>query len=161
MLRLCKGKFKTAGSLEALRHSTYRVKLKGKRAVQLRHLPPTSKATAQHALRIHLQVQEWMGNPLEPIGRGWVLRDGLHIPNPGYSEICPSQISKVISCKCKGSCSTASCGCFKIGAACTSACGCGDECCNLILEYEIEDEGEDEEDTEDEECEDIDHDDEE
>ena len=49
-------------SLDALRYRKFQTKTATSvAAVQLKSLPPTSAATANHSLRVYYQVQEWKG----------------------------------------------------------------------------------------------------
>lgn len=68
-------------------------------------LPPTQNATAQHSLRVHLQVVVWKHlntSILEPIGRGWELDNNKQLrPKMLSGGIAPEKLLKGICCNCK------------------------------------------------------------
>ena len=43
-------------------------------------LPPTCDAANLHALRAYLQVQQWLGNELDPTRYGFCLTNGMYMP---------------------------------------------------------------------------------
>lgn len=120
-----------------LRKWVYKRKLSGKRAIQLKSLPPTEEAGLQHILRIYCQVQEWLGNDIQPEVFGWMINEGSFEPNQGFSTICPTKISKNISCGCKTGCKAA-CTCVKNGMSCTAVCKCNDVGCTNKHDEESE-----------------------
>ena len=85
-----------------------------------------------------LQVQQWLGNELNPTNYGWIIgEDGSYSPNIGLEDICPKAILKVIHCNCTKGCKTQACGCRKLNIVCTTICNCEDNansdtdtCCN-------------------------------
>ena len=92
-------------------------------------LPPTSRSTYFHSLRVYLQVSIWrhLGEDgLNPIDWGWNLADGKFEPVMTDIEPGPPEILNVIRCKCKittkGQCSNNVCSCRKHGLSCVSAC---------------------------------------
>jgi len=44
--------------------------------VEVHSLPPTTDAAKYHSFRVYCQVQEWMGNCVDPDKWGWCLRKG-------------------------------------------------------------------------------------
>ena len=85
---------------------------------------------------ISSQVQQWLGNDLDPEEYGWTL-DKEYVPSPGYDIFCPPSIMKLISCGCKKDCSTLSCGCKKLSLKCTAMCKCTEACVNAPEDIEI------------------------
>ena len=68
--------FGKSNFLHSLCVKTYTRKLKGKRAVKLQSLPPTSVSAQEHALRIKLILDQWQGREgIDPKGNGWQLTD--------------------------------------------------------------------------------------
>ena len=109
-------------------------------------LPPTENATAQHSLRVHLQVAVWKHlntSVLEPIGRGWEL-DGNKKLRPKMLTGCiaPDNLLKGICCNCKEGerqCQTMKCSCMRAGMSCVSACGvCCGHCSNGVDVEEVD-----------------------
>ncbi len=109
-------------------------------------LPPTENATAQHSLRVHLQVAVWKHlntSVLEPIGRGWEL-DGNKKLRPKMLTGCiaPDNLLKGICCNCKEGerqCQTMKCSCIRAGMSCVSACGvCCGHCSNGVDVEEVD-----------------------
>lgn len=90
-------------------------------------LPPTSDATRFHSQRVYLQVQAWLGNTMEAIKWGWVLRKTQHgsILKPYIMEqpAAPASLLKIIKCNCSGKCDKNTCSCRKNGLKCSLACG--------------------------------------
>lgn len=115
-------------------------------------LPPMENATAQHSLRVHLQVMVWKHlntSVLEPIGRGWELDGNRKLrPKMLTGGIAPDNLLKGICCNCKEGerqCQTMKCSCMKAGMLCVSACGvCCGHCSNGADAEEL---GSDEEET--------------
>ena len=110
-------------------------------------LPPTENATAQHSLRVHLQVAVWKHlntSVLEPIGRGWGYIDGNKKLRPKMLTGCiaPDNLLKGICCNCKEGerqCQTMKCSCMRAGMSCESACGvCCGHCSNGVDVEEVD-----------------------
>ena len=100
-------------------------------------LPPTENATAQHSLRVHLQVMIWKHlntSVLQPVGRGWELHDKRLRPTMLSIGIAPDNLLKGICCNCREGekqCQTMRCSCKKFGMSCVQACGvCSGHCPN-------------------------------
>ena len=101
-------------------------------------LPPTENATAQHSLRVHLQVVVWKHlntSILDPVGRGWELDANSKLrPKMLTGGIAQENLLKGICCNCKEGerqCQTMRCSCMKAGMSCVSACGvCCGHCSN-------------------------------
>uniref|UniRef100_UPI00358F1FFC uncharacterized protein n=1 Tax=Myxine glutinosa TaxID=7769 RepID=UPI00358F1FFC len=119
-------------------------------------LPPTEDATAQHSLRVHLQVVVWKHldtSILDPKGRGWELDSNRKLrPKMLSVGIAPDNLLKVICCNCKEGerqCQTMRCSCMKARMSCVSACGvCCGHCDNGTDSIDAEEEiGSDEEET--------------
>lgn len=97
----------------------------------LASLPPTRGSAQQHAYRVFLQVQIWLGNQLTPEAWGWKRGvDGTLEPIMTNDPAAPDSIMKTIFCKCTAGCGVR-CGCRKAGITCTSVCGnCEGSCTN-------------------------------
>ena len=99
-------------------------------------LPPTDRAAHYHSLRVHLQILKW--NDLndtrndQAIDWGWKREKSHLIPVMTDKEPAPSDILKIIRCRCKRSCTTM-CSCKKNGLKCVKAClNCQGESCDNI-----------------------------
>jgi hypothetical protein len=91
----------------------------------LAKLSPTSEAAYQHLLRVYLQVQWWLDNPLQPTEWGWrheysAITSSLR-PVPNTSVFVPDDLLRLVSCKCKTPCRPY-CGCRKSGMNCSPMC---------------------------------------
>ena len=106
-------------SLDAFRYYAYTraiaMKSASKDSFNLATLPPTSAAAKQHILRTYLQVQQWIGNELEPTDWGWRVYMDTLIPVPTYQPPAPEPLLNLVSCKCKT-------GCRRVGALCSPMC---------------------------------------
>ena len=110
-------------------------------------LPPSERAAYYHGLRVHLQIIEWKMlddmHKLDPTAWGWKFDGVCLVPIPTDKDAAPSNILKVIRCKCKSStknqCGTNVCSCKKHGLKCMSACGgChGEDCKNKRVSVEM------------------------
>lgn len=102
-----------------------------KTEVRLGQLPPTSASTEEHAWRVYIQVQKWLGNELRLIDWGWQLKDRIYLPIMTKEPPAPEDILNIIHCSCKGNC-LSRCGCRKSGLKCSTICsGChGNSCLN-------------------------------
>lgn len=126
-------------SLNELRYNLFQKSLK-KIAPKLESLPPTSASGAQHSFRTYYQVQVWQGNKgLVPEEWGWMRQDHILQPVKTTLEPAPDNILKLISCACKGSCSTQQCTCLKSGIKCSTICKVceGTSCMNNYNESEV------------------------
>ena len=113
-----------------------------KKGVNLAMLPPSDDAVNLHVERAFLQVQEWLGNALEPRDYGWKIKDGLLEPIPMQQDPAPAYLMVVIQCNCKATkCQSGRCSCYRSSQRCTVACGC-QNCENQEI---IEDENEESE----------------
>ena len=127
-------------------HSTFRyyaytraiAKKSVKDSFNLATLPPTSAAAKQHILRTYLQVQQWIGNELEPTDWGWRVYMDTLIPVPTDQPPAPERLLNLVSCKCKTGCSRG-CGCRRVGALCSPMCAncMGITCTNTGQDYEV------------------------
>jgi hypothetical protein len=108
-------------TLDSLRFKLFQKSLK-KSVIKLESLPPTSDSAALHAFRTYYQVQLWSGNKLKPEEWGWTRTNDILLPLKTNLEPAPEHILKLVSCCCKGECSTAKCSCFKSGIKCSSVC---------------------------------------
>ncbi|KAK3929008.1 putative cytosol aminopeptidase [Frankliniella fusca] len=97
-------------------------------------LPPTSAAAEQHSYRVYLQVQQWLGNDLDPTAWGWRAENGTLVPIPTTLPPAPPELQSKLSCKCVATGCGASCPCRKRGALCDSSCAkCkGETCTNSV-----------------------------
>ena len=85
-------------------------------------------------------MQEWLGNNLDPLTYGWLEEEGRFTPAPGYDEVCPPAVMKMMACHCKKDCSSSACGCRKHGIECSEICSCGELICSNRKEDEEEEE---------------------
>ena len=123
-------------TLDSFRYFSYKRSI-GKQSesstFDLATLPPTSAAAKQHFLRTYLQVQEWLGNSLQPTNWGWQMKNELLVPFPTELDAATSKLLKMIRCGCRAGC-MARCSCKRAGlpcsAMCTSCMGIG--CSNSI-----------------------------
>jgi hypothetical protein len=91
-------------------------------AVSPQNLPPTSAAAKYHSMRVFCQVQQWLGNAINPKDWGWDEVDGRLVPLMTDAPIAPEALAKMIKCACKGDCSTSQCGCRRNGYECGPSC---------------------------------------
>ena len=109
-------------SLDAFRYYAYTraiAKKYVKDSFNLATLPPTSAAAKQHILRTYLQVQQWIGNELEPTDWGWRVYMDTLIPVPTDQPPAPERLLNLVSYKCKTGCSRG-CGCRRVRAMLTN-----------------------------------------
>ena len=92
-------------------------------------LPPTSRATYFHSLRVYLQIWIWRHlepNKMDPKQWGWLLQNSRFGPIMTDLDPAPNEMLNVIRCKCKpsskGHCITNACSCRKHGLSCVAAC---------------------------------------
>ena len=111
--------------LDTLRH----IQFEDKAASSFTHvscssLPPTSAATAFHALRVYYQIQVWLnlGDELNVLDWGWKMSNGKLCPIHTDLPPAPSGVLQVIRCGCKGDCASFRCSCKKHGLECSTAC---------------------------------------
>ena len=135
-------------SLDELRYNLYNktVARKLSSSFNLATLPPTSAAASQHCLRVYLQVQQWLGNNLEPTEWGWHSREGKLFPVTTNLPAVPENLLNLISCQCKittqKDCGD-KCECRKVGLVCSKFCYyCeGNGCSNMPVADDSEDDG--------------------
>ena len=111
-------------SQDAFRYYAYTraiAKKSVKDSFNLATLPPTSAAAKQHILRTYLQVQQWIGNELEPTDWGWRVYMNTPILVPTDQPPAPERLLNLVSCKCMTGCSRG-CGCRRVGALCSPMC---------------------------------------
>ena len=137
---------KKCENLDRLRSFTFKKALNKRGLVQkkvdTRRLPPSSSAASYHSLRVYHQLQEWLGNQMEPSEYGWEVKDGKFIPRTTNLPIAPEEILKRIRCQCKSDCKSGNGSCKRIALFCSNECGCNnDDCCNM---QPIANDGEDE-----------------
>ena len=128
-------------TLNVLKHSKFVQTLATSSLAELSDLPPTERAAYYHALRVPLQVAQWMNLDLEcldPTKLGWKFEKGHLVPIK--TDIAPESdfLLKFARCKCdttsKNPCGTTHCSCRKHGLKCVSACGdCREELCNNMV----------------------------
>ena len=121
-------------------------------------LPPTERAAHFHALRVHLQVMQWITLDLkseDPKIWGWTQKDNKLIPVKTDMEAAPDSLLNAVRCNgkisSKNTRGSSACSCVKNGLKCVAACGdCrGIECQNpsneMVMSFEeLEDENDDE-----------------
>lgn len=102
--------------------------------VQVCSLPPTYAAAIYHIYRVYHQVQQWIGNNLEPKDWGWKLENGILVPTKTHLPPAPEELLKIIRCNCKSNCESKRCNCKRHGIVCSMSCGeCrGTSCSNSI-----------------------------
>ena len=104
-------------------------------------LPPTENSAKFHILRTHHQVIQWntlMAIDKDPTDWGWKLADGHCMAIASDQDAAPSELLKIIRCKCNISdkrqpCLSQLCTCFKHGLPCVAACKhcCGESYANV------------------------------
>lgn len=94
---------------------------KSKKAINLATLPPTSAATSLHSFRTYYQVQQWLGNQLDPEQWGWMKTETMYLPVRTTEKLAPENLLKLVHCTCTSDCSNR-CGCRKAGLPCSSFC---------------------------------------
>ena len=139
-------------SLDELRYKRYREQLYKSGSVQkgidARRLPPTSPSATYHCLRVFHQVQEWLGNNLDPLVYGWENDNGKLSPKAIDVASASDYALKKLKCGCKTNCKKI-CPCLRVNMNCTEFCQCSDELCennkNVIkdVDDEIYDENDD------------------
>ena len=67
----------------------------------LRHLDPTSDATAKHQKRVYHTIQSWCGNNLPPEQWGWKMSNGMCLLVQITKPPARHELLKVITCGCK------------------------------------------------------------
>lgn len=132
-------------SLDKQRYSTYRRTI-AKQPVHakfdLATLPPTSAAARQHSYRAFHQVQQWLGNDLDPTNWGWKLENGRLRPVTSLKETVPPTLLHIITCNCKKGCEV-NCECRRCGLPCTNMCGyCAGHGCTNQVSFDEDEEGE-------------------
>ena len=106
-------------TLNQLRAARYTDKsLKAASVITAESLPPTCNAADFHSLRAYLQVQQWLGNELDPTGYGFRLTNGIFLRISMSQPVAPEFLLDGIFCKCKGNCDSNSCKCFKARLSC-------------------------------------------
>ncbi|KAL5012859.1 hypothetical protein ScPMuIL_011410 [Solemya velum] len=88
-------------------------------AIQIHELPPTSAANYFHSLRTYHQVQQWVGNELNPLDYGWKEAKNKFIPVKTSLPAAPSDLLTVVRCNCKKGCDTKRCT-YGASADCTN-----------------------------------------
>ena len=81
-------------------------------------LPPTCDTADLHSLRAYLQVQQWLGNELDPTRYGFYLTNGMYMPSAISNQVAPDFLLDGIFCKCKSLCNTNSCKCHNLRHSC-------------------------------------------
>ena len=103
-------------------------------------IPPTEAAAQQHAFRVFHQVQQWIGNYLDPEQWGWKLTENGLVPITTLKPPAPERLLQLISCKCKTDCQ-GRCGCRRAGLFCTKLCQqCEGSCSNIDDNLDAEEE---------------------
>ena len=137
LIRIYGGKhWKDYESLNVLRKRTFITKTATcSKAVRPESLNPTSDSASFHSFRVYHQVQDWLGNELDPTKWGWKVVGGKLFPEYSSKPPAPQQLLKVVRCGCKTDCSRKTCSCLKYGLKCTEACqNCRGISCDNVLE---------------------------
>ncbi|KYN03290.1 hypothetical protein ALC62_05871 [Cyphomyrmex costatus] len=133
---------KTEGSLNEHRFEYFK-RSSSRSTFKLENLPPTEGAAKQHAFRIYLQLQKWLGNHINVTEWGWKSEGNMLLPIYTDEPLIPDEILKKISCSCTSGCKTKNCGCKKNFLKCTNVClhCCMTQCDNFAsTEIQIDDE---------------------
>ena len=128
IMLLVNGGTKRETTMNQLRTANYYNKLEGKSAVKPQILGTTSDATAQHSLRVYLQVQTWRERNKDPLDWGWIVDAGKLMPVKMILPPAPQELLKIIRCSCKVDC-TNHCICVSYDLKCTAR---GDSCKNSV-----------------------------
>lgn len=137
---------KPDGSHDKLRYSTYTRTL-AKHPVHaqfdLATLPTTSAAGRQHSYRAFHQVQQLLGNALDPTVWDWKLKTGRLRPvTKTLKEPVPPTLLHLITCNCEKGCEV-NCVCRRCGLPCIDMCGyCAGHGCNNQESFDEDEEGE-------------------
>ncbi|XP_076042102.1 uncharacterized protein LOC143026001 [Oratosquilla oratoria] len=128
-------------TLDGLRKTKFCNKVgKSSTTVEVHSLPPTTDAAKYHSFRVYCQIQEWMGNCVDPEKWGWCLRKGQLEPKTMDSPVAPDSLLKLVRCQCKGNCDTQRCSCKRNEFECSSACGeCKGLCQNSNFDASTDD----------------------
>ena len=134
---------KPEGSLDKQRYFAY-LRTIAKQPVHARFdlatLPPTSAAARQHSYRTFHQVQQWLGNALDPTNWGWELKNDLLKPVTSLKEPVPASLLHLIVCNCRTGCEV-NCECRRCGLPCTHMCGyCAGHGCSNQCAFDADDE---------------------
>lgn len=132
---------KEGDTLSTLRHTKFIQLLATSSIVDPSDLPPTERAAYYHALRVHLQVSQWLNldlHCLDPTQWGWKFENNHLVPIKTDIAPAPDFLLNYVRCKCKTTtknpCGTAHCSCRKHGLKCVAACGdCRGELCSNIM----------------------------
>lgn len=92
----------------------------------------TAGASQQHGLRVYLQVQEWLGNELNPEKWGWYKAEDedMFRPVPTLQKAAPDHLLKMLFCTCANTCGPrCPCGQSRCSAMWTNCAGhaCGNQ----------------------------------
>lgn len=124
--------------LNSMRYKTF-CNLSANSLIKLKpqKLPPTERAASFHVMRAHLQAVRWCTldeDSLDPVEWGWRIDNRELVPITTDLPVAPQDILKVIRCKCKTSCKSASCTCRRNNLPCVTACASchGDSCLNAL-----------------------------
>ena len=76
--------------------------LKG--SLKLENWPPTEGATKQHAYRLYLQLQQWLGYKKDPTV--WVSKERQNVIYPVHTlePLIPDELLSKIGCRCETGC---------------------------------------------------------
>lgn len=139
---------KSENSIDNYRFLSFAKSTRLTTAVKLPSLPPTAAATHQHLYRVYYQMQTWLGKDMDPQQWGWILNNNVLDPVTTLLPPAPDILLNSIFCNCTKGCG-ASCGCRKVGLACSIVCGnCHGQSCFNIDKTDSSDNFEDTEDNE-------------
>ena len=133
-------KGKATESLSEMRYSRFLEMLTKCSKVEPCELRPTERAEYHHALRVHLQVAQWMTldlHCLDLLKWGWKRKNEMLKPIKTNLEPAAECLLNFIRCNCqtstKSPCKGLTCSCRKHGLECIAACGnCHRELCTNI-----------------------------
>ena len=73
--------------------------------ITLEELPPSEQVACYHGFCVHLQIIQWKmldeTQLSNPTNWGWKKGNGYLLPIPTDKDVAPSNIQKMIKCRCK------------------------------------------------------------
>ena len=116
-------------TLTELRQRKFKTMISSCKKLEPHRVPPTARAAHFHALRVHLQTQQWLSldeKVLDPLEFGWkTSKPGTLSPVGTDLPPAPDEILNYVRCKCKSEprCGGGQCSCRKNGLRCVDVCG--------------------------------------
>ena len=107
-------------------------KICGKNAVKPEQLPSTLDSANHHFLRVHYQIQTWLGRTLDPFDWGWQVQNDRMVPLFTTKPPAAPELLIYIRCGCKeDGRGSANYLCVNHGAPCSLSCAkCNGVSCN-------------------------------